>query len=204
MSAEGFAHVASGIESIVTAIALIVGGYWALFRFGIAREGYPHIQFTADVQFITFQDGWWIVELLALVENKGRVRHNIVEFQFDLYSLNEGDPVMLVQEFGQQVRFPNLVAKGSWLSRNSNYFFIEPGVTAKYSHIARVPANSKAVILHAWFSYPDGKHSHTAERTIACPPLLGTNDDTPNKPLQPMGAAQPNGQREPTGSDPRG
>ena len=169
MIPEEFAQIASGIQSIVTAIAIVVGGYWALRRFGIAREGYPHIQFAADVQFIGFHDGWWIVELLALVENKGRARHDIKEFEFDLYSLNEGDAVTLAEEFGNQVHFPNLVAKGTWLSGTFNYFFIEPGVTAKYSHIARVPASAKAIILHAWFSYPDGKHGHTAERTIACP-----------------------------------
>jgi len=169
LSPDDFANLASGVESLVTAGAVIAGGVWALRRFGIAREGHPHIQFSADVTFITSHADWWIVELVAVVENKGRARHEIREFDFDLYALGEADPVEPAAEYGNQVRFPQLVTRGTWLTGDYNYFFIEPGVAAKYSHIARIPMTARAVVLHAWFRYPDGRHGHTAERTIACP-----------------------------------
>jgi hypothetical protein len=89
-----------------------------------------------------------------------------------LSALYSNDPVEPADQYGGQVHFPHLVAKGSWLPSSKDYFFIEPGVKAKYSYIARVPAEARTIILHSWFEYGDGRHSHAAERTMACPTAL--------------------------------
>jgi hypothetical protein len=68
------------------------------------------------------------------------------------------------------VDFPVTVAKGSFLPARFKFFFIAPGVKAKYSYVARIPAAARLAILHCWFAYEDGRsYSHTAEKTIAIP-----------------------------------
>lgn len=166
---EAFKNLMAGLQSIVTAMALIIGGIWAIWRFRRQREAHPHVEFTADIIFVDEWRDWWIVELISHLENKGKVQHRIENFEFDLFGLYDEDPIQPSKQFGGQVYFPNLIARGSWLPERCDYFFIEPGVKAKYSFVARVPKRARTIILHSWFEYGDGKRSHTAERTVACP-----------------------------------
>lgn len=157
------------IESAVTTTGIIVAGYWAIFIYGRQRENHPHIQFSADIILHKKIGNWWIAELIACVENKGKVRHKIHDFEFDLYAIRETDDVVSSSEYRGQVNFPLEVAKGSFLRHDFEYYFIEPGVTAKYSYVTRIPANSEAVIFHTWFKYPNSTKMHVAEKTTCIP-----------------------------------
>jgi hypothetical protein len=157
------------IASIATTIAIFIGAAWAYFRFIRQRENYPFIDFTADIKFHKKISDWWIVELIAYIENKGKVQHQLDYFKFDLFSLNGSDEVTTNDEIGGQVYFPNKLAESSFLPQKTKYFFIEPGSKNKYSYITRVPVEAEIVILHSWFNYLDGKHSHTAEVTSKVP-----------------------------------
>jgi len=52
------------------------------------------------------------------------------------------------------------------LPKQAGFFFIDPGVKAKYSYLASVPDRTSFLNLHASFTYMDQKAFHTAERTI--------------------------------------
>ena len=168
MTYEEFRNLTAGLQSIATTLAIIVGGAWAVRRFIIEREAHPHVEFTADITFIERRVDWWIVELTSTLENKGKVLHRIEKFGFELLGLYADDPIETAPEFGDQVHFPHLITRGSWLPKRFGYFFIEPRVKATYSHIARIPCSATSVIMHSWFDYGNGR-SHTAERTVACP-----------------------------------
>lgn len=127
------------------------------------------IDFSADITFHEKVGNWWIVELVTFIENKGKVQHKLRDFDFDLASINSSDPVNTSDEFGGQVLFPNLISKGSFLPKKYSEFFIEPGLKNKYSYITRVPVDAEVLILHSWFNYLDGKHSHSAEVTKKVP-----------------------------------
>ncbi len=155
--------------STATALAVIVGGAWAYFRFRRQRENFPFIDFTADIKFHKKLGAWWIVELITHIENKGKVQHKLDYFMFDLYALNASDEIETNDEIGGQVFFPNKLVESSFLPKKNKYFFIEPGSKNKYSYITRVPIEAEVIILHSWFNYLDGKHSHTAEVTSKVP-----------------------------------
>lgn len=140
------------IEASVTSLAIIIGGIWALVKFKIFRENKALIDFTVNLVFHKSIGGWWIVELVAYIENKGKVQHKIQEFDFEVSSLNSQDQVNISEEFGGQVYFPNLIKKGSFLPKKNRYFFIEPGLKNKYSYITKVPDNAELVIMHSWFN----------------------------------------------------
>lgn len=154
-------------QSIVTALSLIIGAFWVLWRFLLAQERYPNIEFTADINPIGVQNGVLIVELIAYIENKGKAQHKMNRLGFDLNALMPGDPAVSDLRWGGQINFPTEAARGSFLPADMKYFFVDPGTKAKYSYIAGVQENAQFLILHCNFDYVRrGKTFHTAEKTI--------------------------------------
>ena len=133
MTYEEFNLLAGGIGSLGTAAALLVAAFWTYTRFVRQREDFPLIDFSADVTFVGVHEDAWVVELTSTIENKGKVRHRMVDFKFDLFALQPGDRLEPRQEFGGQVAFPHTVVEGSWLPKRFDYFHIDPGTKAKYS-----------------------------------------------------------------------
>jgi hypothetical protein len=157
------------IESAATTIAIIAGGLWAYFRFRRQRENVALIDFNVDIVYHAKVQNYWIVELIAYVENKGKVQHRIEKFFFELRSINSNDPVGLDPNHRNQVFFPNLIETNTFMPPRYTYFFIEPGLKNSYSYVARVPDTTEALLLHSWFEYLDGIHSHSAEITKKAP-----------------------------------
>ena len=167
MNLEDFNHLAGAIESLATVLALVVGAYWTYTRFIKQRENFAFIEFTVDMNFIGKQDGSWVVELIAYLENKGKLQHRFSDLSFDLEALFRHDPVQSNEQYGGQAFFPHEIAKRPWLPAGS--YFIEPGIKAKYSYVARVPEEATFVMLHGRFTYENQPAWHTAERTLTVP-----------------------------------
>ena len=169
LTIEEINSIAATCQSFATVASFIIGGIWVYLKY-IRQEKYPNIEFSADVNFIGRQGDFWLVELIATVENKGKSQHKMKHFQFDLNAINLETEIHTDERWGNQINFPLLLAQGSFLPKKYNFFFIDPGVKAKYSYLTRVPTDTSFVILHSWFDYSDGrKFSHAAERTVAVP-----------------------------------
>lgn len=169
------------VQIVLTCIGILGAGLWALFVFIRQRENKPRVEFSADIIFHKKVGDWWIVELLAVVENKGKIQQKLYNLDIDFSSIGVNDRIELAERFNNQVHFPNSIVNGSFLNPKTVYFFIEPGVKSKYSHITRVPANALTVNLHTKFKYKkhgwfcrkvfklNRSRSHTAEATKAVP-----------------------------------
>ena len=168
MSAVQFKDIMAGLQSLATVIAIAAGGWWTYIRFVREREAVPRIQFTVAVRVIGQQASSWIVELLALVDNKGKVRHTIREFRFDLRYLNEGDQIAAGgPKIGEQVNVFRKAQEGSWMPPDWGYTFIEPGVNTRYSFISSLPSTATFALLHGRFAYEGSDDFHTADCMIA-------------------------------------
>ncbi|HRH48063.1 MAG TPA: hypothetical protein PLP23_04915 [Panacibacter sp.] len=167
MTLEDFKNWTDIISSTLTSLSIIIGGSWVVYRFILQQERYPNINFSTDINVIGIQDGHWIVELIALVENKGKAQHRMKDFGFSLNVMFANDKVETKEKWGGQVDFPTKLAGGSYLPKHLTYFFIDPGTIAKYSFITKIPENASFAILHSNFAYDNRKgYMHTAERTI--------------------------------------
>jgi hypothetical protein len=170
-------NLAQAAQGGVTALALVVGGIWAYRKFVLRQERYPHIETSADINFIGKHNNFkgqyedhWVIELIAWVENKGTAQHRMSEFYFDLYHLLPDDPLEEKEIYGGQAAFPHLTTKGSFLPKLSEFFFVDRGIKAKYSYTTAVPANASMLIFHWSFKYADGRgYGHTAEITKQVP-----------------------------------
>lgn len=169
MTLGEFSDLASAGASIATVIALMIGAYWTYIRFIKQREDFAFVEFTVDFCFLGKQGGWWIVELIANLENKGKVVHEFRDLSFDLAALFGGDPVVEEQRFGGQAFFPHVLARGPWPPEDE--YYIEPGTRARYSYVARVPEAASFLMLHGKFTYTylDKKHWHKGKRTVKVP-----------------------------------
>ncbi|MEA3043271.1 MAG: hypothetical protein QOH47_1109 [Sphingomonadales bacterium] len=164
---EWYEHAASAVGSIVTAAALIAGGIWAFWRYVVQSERYPHIETAAEIEVIGLQAGHRIVEVRAVLTNRGKVEHKIEKFDFDLNALFKSDLIETAECWGGQVDFPHRVADGSFLPGHFSYFALGPGLTGRYSFIARVPEEATFLMLHCAFRYSDSRGlSHSMEKTI--------------------------------------
>jgi hypothetical protein len=155
---------------VVTPLGLIVGGIWAYRRYVVEESNFSHIETSADISFVGQQGDFWIVELLAILNNKGRVQHKIERFAFDLNAIYSGEPIDVSKKWGGQVNFEHGIVEGSFIPKSDQFFIIGPAVTAKYSYVARVPALATHLILHCWFDYVDRPgFSHSMEKTVRVP-----------------------------------
>lgn len=171
LSIEEWKNVAAATQSVATIASFGIGGVWVYSKYIRQQERYPNIEFTADVQLIGVQADYWIAELIAIVDNRGKAQHRMKNFFFDLSAVQRGAVPQPSDRWGGQVDFPIPLASGSFLPAQLDFFFVDPGVKAKYSYIARIPLSAGAVILHCRFKYADArKYGHTAERTVAIPP----------------------------------
>jgi hypothetical protein len=153
LSIEEWKNLTAAAQSVATIASFIVGGIWVYRKYIRQQERYPNIEFSADIQFTGVQDGHWIAEIVATVENKGKAQHRMEEFAFDLSGIERDKPVLTDQRWGNQVDFPVPIAKGSLLPAQYRFFFIDPGVKAKYSYVASIPVTVSFAILHCWFTF---------------------------------------------------
>jgi hypothetical protein len=136
------------------------------------REHAERIDFTVEVRFVCLQHDAWLVELAAMLDNKGLVWHTTNELRFELRCIYPDDELSAGgPEIGGQTRIPNILTAGSWLPANWGATVIEPGLTTRYSYVSHVPKRATAVLLHGIFTYtgPGEKDLHTAESLQAVP-----------------------------------
>jgi hypothetical protein len=168
MSASDFNNITSGIQNIIATLAILAGGTWALFKFVIYRERYPKVQFDLDLRVLGKVDNQIIVEVVALVENKGMVRHWLNDFKFDLLVLPKDKmPMEGDQRVNFQVLFDKVIKQRYWIPPDWKTTFIDPGVHQEYTYVTHIPENSALAMIYATFKYPDQESSfHAAQKTF--------------------------------------
>lgn len=72
MDLEKFEQLASAIQSLVTAIGILVGGSWAYMRFVMHRENRPKIQILQVATHRLLGDQWKLIHVEATIRNIGK------------------------------------------------------------------------------------------------------------------------------------
>jgi hypothetical protein len=149
-------------------LAVVIVGLVAYRRYKARESSYAHIETSAEISFIGQQDNFWVVELKATLNNKGKVQRRVHGFRFDLNAIHADDAIDISKKWGGQVNFANEIAKGSFVPPGYAYCVVGPSVMATYSHVTRVPQWATFVILRCWFDYNPG-FSHWFEKAVQVP-----------------------------------
>jgi hypothetical protein len=75
--------LAALFQSLVMAASFIVGGVWVYRRYIFQQENFAHIESATDIILIGEHSDYWVIELVGILENKGKVEHKIENFNFD-------------------------------------------------------------------------------------------------------------------------
>ncbi len=167
------------LKNILTSVAILIGGGWTFWRFILQREGHSKIQFNVDFRIIGVHKDKYIVEVVAIVENKGLVRQYVNDFRFDLLCLSDKQDIIDGDDrINRQVLFKKIIDKRYWIPPDWCNSFIDAGVIQYYTYTTSLPNDAKFALVYGHFKYPDGKNNfHTAQKTfpIQIP-------ETPHKP----------------------
>ena len=169
MNLEEWKAVAEIVSKLVTALGVLVGGGWALWKFGIHREAHAKIEFDLELNVLGWQAESLLVEVVAKVTNKGLVRHWLRDFRFDLLYLPKDVPIELGDKrINEQVLFQPVFKRRYWIPPDWMSTFIDPGVCQRYTYIASAPADAGFLLVFAQFKYPDAESEfHTAQKVWA-------------------------------------
>ena len=153
------------ISSLVTILALVLAGVWTLYRFGIAREQYPKLQFDLKVKSQGTSRDKKIVELIAVITNKGLARQYIKGFRFNILTFDDNTPFDMTDvRIEKRLKF-NKVNKGatedskgelSWI--DSHYpVFVDGGISREFRYVTALDKEVRFVMIYSKFDHEDRK-----------------------------------------------
>jgi hypothetical protein len=149
-------------------LVVMVGGLLAYRRYRAKQSSYADIETSAEISFLGQQDDFWIVELKAILNNKGKAQRKIHRFRFDLHAIDADDPIEPSKKSGGRVNFAHEIARGSFVPRGYAYCVVGPLIKATYCYVARVPESATFLMLHCRFDYNPG-FSHSMEKAFQVP-----------------------------------
>lgn len=164
------------IKNILGGTAILGAAIWTVFRFGIFRERYAKIEFNLDCRYIGTTDDNILLELIAVIENKGLVRQNIKEWTFDLLLFMEKDEVDESEhKINYQIKFANKkINKRPWVPSSWYSTFIDAGTKQVYPYITSVPKGTSFITIYSRFIYPNTKDFHSSQRTFSLKTLMNS------------------------------
>ena len=156
------------IKNLLEGIAILGAAAWAIFRFGIFRERFAKIEFNLDCRYIGSTGDHHILELTAIVQNRGMVRQSIKEWTFDLLLFDESDKVDETESaINYQVRFHSKkISKRPWVPASWYITFIDSGTKQVYPYLTSVPAGTKFITIYSRFIYPNTNDFHSSQKTF--------------------------------------
>ncbi|MEQ8415942.1 MAG: hypothetical protein RIB71_15795 [Imperialibacter sp.] len=153
-----FSDWAESIKNIIEVIAILVGGGWALYRFGLFRERFPSMEISNGINYIGENSSEYLLELYCIVENKGKVRKWLAPLDFELLYLDESDPFERDLEINEEVSFKKILRNVThygnrkyWVYPDWYIPFVDGGSTKHFHHLTAVPKHCKYLILNTRF-----------------------------------------------------
>ncbi|SHI93845.1 hypothetical protein SAMN02745146_1969 [Hymenobacter daecheongensis DSM 21074] len=155
-------------KNFLEGTAILVAAIWTIFRFGIFRERFAKIEFNLDCRYIGQTEENHIIELIAVIENKGLVRQNIKEWTFDLLVFKKGDKIDETESsINYQVKFfDKKISKRPWVPTIWYTTFIDAGTKQVYTYLTSVPNETKFITIYSRFIYPNTDDFHSSQRTF--------------------------------------
>jgi len=151
------------IKNIIEALAIIVGGGWALYRFGLFRERFPSMELENGVNYIGENSQEYLLELYCIIENKGKVRKWLVPLQF-YFSFNKNNEAFTrYSNLNDEISFNHGISEKYriyWVSPTWHIPFVDGGSKKRFNYLTSIPKDSEFLYLYTRFlDFNDRKKS---------------------------------------------
>ena len=144
------------LPSYIQALAIMIAGGWAYWRFIYQRANEPATDIDIDLTFVGIQDGKWVIEVTSFLKNQSLVRLEYHDFQVSIRYLLPEDKV----EDGNDRIFYQLNCPRSIDERMKgakrlfgNVEYINPRQEFKHRYVTHIPINATFVWVQCkfWF-----------------------------------------------------
>lgn len=153
-----------------SSLIAIIAGIYALYKYFKRDELFPRIQFDVDIHFIGSQNDEVVLEIIALIENKGVVPIKLDDLRFSLRSIKADEELSFgTDNINGQLLFETKVKDSSWIGQHWNYTFVYPGVKTRYTHATKVPKDTAFLLLRGIFLYKNDDDFHTSAKIFKIP-----------------------------------
>jgi hypothetical protein len=147
--------VAELIPEYLQAVAIVLAGLWAYWRFFYQQNHEPATDIYIDVERIGLQAGCQILEVTATLENKSLVKHKYEDFRMTMrYLLAEDQVKDGGAEHNYQLYFPHSIDERIGRRRYfANVAYINPRQRFHHRYETFVPVDATAVWVHCKFAF---------------------------------------------------
>lgn len=145
------ADLIESIKNIIQGLAVITGGGWVLYRFGLFRERFPSMEIENGVSFIGENSSEYLLELYCIVENKGKVRKWLTPFQFDLLELENGSPFEQDSKLNNEIKFSKRLKKTYWVLPTWHIPFVDGLSKKRFHYLVAIPKTVQFISLYTKF-----------------------------------------------------
>lgn len=139
----------------------------------ILRIHADHIQFELAAHYFGPQNGYYIVEIIMVLTNKGLVRKKLNELLLTIKGIEENTDIGVFLDLKYPINvadFPKPIVKTNVLEKKireddkeeyeKKEWFVEPGIVQKFSYVARIPEDIRFILVRSRFKYhKNSKHS---------------------------------------------
>ena len=141
------------LSSLITIFALILAGAWTVFRFGIAREQYPKLQFDLSLNQLGISRDKHIVELVAVITNKGIARQYIHQFRFNILTFDDTMPFDTMDpKIEKRLKFNDLEKGLRWAS-SEHPAFVDGGMSQQFTYVTALDKEVRFVMIYSKFDH---------------------------------------------------
>lgn len=138
-------------STITTTVAIILAGIWTLYRFGLTRERYPKLQFDLDLRFLGETGSKNLIELVAVITNKGITRQHVEDFTFNILVFEDGMPLDMTDEkIEKRLKFKDLKKGLNWDDPNHTPF-VDGGMRREFTYVTALEKKVQFVMIYAKF-----------------------------------------------------
>lgn len=166
-NSDDFKDVSGIIQSIITALAIVMAGYFALFKLQVFRDLEPHLTISHKISHRFIGDSYVHISITALLHNRSKVK---VELREGIFHLQQVAPTtdedihplykqVFIHKKYEDIQWPLLDELK--LTRCKGELVVEPGESHPETHEFIASREVRSVLVYTYFYNP--AHSKGAE-----------------------------------------
>ena len=155
--ATKFKHEVGVVQSVITSVAILVGGAFAIFKFQLFRDFEPHLSISQEVSHRFISNKYTHIAVTSSLNNNSRVRVELTEGFFRVQQIL---PITdeEVEKLYSQVFSDNKYEDIQWptlddLQRTSanSRLIVEPGESHQETCEFIISSDVKSILLYTYF-----------------------------------------------------